>query len=237
MEGNFYIFREKRERSVATALVLDMSASTRQKVQEASIFQHQKYAAYVLAEALDAVGDRFGIYSFYDFGPPATLFFPIKELEERWSARHVDMLRRFQPATRGWSRFSVGVRHLIRKLRDAREKSRIIFFITDGLPSYYEGPTGRTEEAMEYQVDGRNFQSSTPLQVMEVIEMPLGYVQADLRKVREEAALSGVHLFCITLEESSVPFMEQTFGSAFIYLPDVSQLAPRLAKVFQTITS
>jgi hypothetical protein len=237
MESNFYIFREKRERSVASALVLDMSPSTRQRVQDMSIFQHQKYAAFVLAEALSSVGDRFGIYAYYDFGPPATLFFPIKDLDERYSLRHVRILQRFQPAANGWSRFSVGLRHLIRKLRDSREKAKIIFFITDGLPSYYEGPTGRTEEATEYQVDGRNFQSSSPLPVMEVIEKPAAYVQADLRKVREEAALAGVHLFCITLDEASVQFMEQTFGSAFIYLPDISHLPNRLTQVFRALTT
>jgi nitric oxide reductase activation protein len=202
-----------------------------------SIFQHQKYAAFVLAEALSSVGDRFGIYAYYDFGPPATLFFPIKDLDERYSLRHVRILQRFQPAANGWSRFSVGLRHLIRKLRDSREKAKIIFFITDGLPSYYEGPTGRTEEATEYQVDGRNFQSSSPLPVMEVIEKPAAYVQADLRKVREEAALAGVHLFCITLDEASVQFMEQTFGSAFIYLPDISHLPNRLTQVFRALTT
>jgi hypothetical protein len=237
MDSNFYIFTEKRERSVASALVLDMSPSTRQQVQGMSIFQHQKYAAYVLAEALCSVGDRFGIYTYYDFGPPITLFFPIKELDERYSPRHIAALNRFQPATNGWSRFSVGLRHLIRKLRDTREKAKIIFFITDGLPSYYEGPSGRTEESMEYQVDGRNFQSSSPVRVLEVMLKPTRYVQAELRKVREEAALAGVHLFCITLDEASVPFMAETFGSSFIYLPDISHLANRLTQVFRTLTT
>jgi hypothetical protein len=237
MESNFYIFREKKERSVVSALVLDMSPSTRQAVQGMSIFQHQKYAAYVLAEALDSLGDRFGIYTYYDFGPPATLFFPIKELDDRYSHHHVETLQRFQPARNGWSRFAVGLRHLIRKLRETREKARIIFFITDGLPFYYEGPSGRTEEVTEYTVDGRTIHSSTPVRVREVFAKSDDYIRAELRKVREEAALAGVHLFCITLEESSVPFMQETFGSAFIFLPDVTHLPSRLAQIFRALAT
>jgi len=237
MESNYYLFRESRERSVATALVIDMSPSTRQIVDEMSIFRHQKYAAHVMAEALAAIGDRFGIYSSYDFGAAATMFFTVKGLDEQYSAKHVEGLRRFSPAANGWSRLSVGLRHVVKKMRDAREKSKIIFFITDGMPVYYEGPSGRSEEAYEYEVDGRRMTSATPLSVMEIYVKGPDYIRADLQKVREEAAIAGVHLFFIVLDKDSIGFMTGTFGSDLVFLPDIASLPAKLLHVFRTFTT
>lgn len=237
MESNYYLFRENKERSVATALVIDMSPSTRQVVDQMSIFRHQKYAAYVMAEALGTLGDRFGIYSSYDFGAAATLFFTLKDLDEPYSARHVDSLERFPPAVNGWSRLSVGLRHVLKKMREVREKSKIVFFITDGMPVYYEGPSGKSEEAYEYEVDGRRMTSATPISVMEIFVKGAEYIRADLRKVREEAALAGVHLFFLVLDKDSIGFMTGTFGSDLVFLPDIASLPSKLLQVFRSFTT
>ena len=50
MDNNFYIFKERKERSVASALVFDMSPSTSEGINGSSIFHHQKHATYLLAD-------------------------------------------------------------------------------------------------------------------------------------------------------------------------------------------
>ncbi|HET6450374.1 MAG TPA: hypothetical protein VFI08_03645 [Spirochaetia bacterium] len=237
MEMDFYVSRARRERSVASALVIDMSPSTREAVGGRSIFLHQKHAAHVMAQALDSLGDRFGIYSFYDFGPAVTLFFSLKELSEPFSPRIVERLDRFSPAVDGWSRCAVGLRHIICRLRAAEERSRVVFFITDGLPNYYEGTSGRMSMSSEYMIDGRTTTGAARVPVMEVVLQPDHYVRADLRKVREEAGLAGIHLFFVVLDAKAVGLFQDTFGSSLLFLPDVSRLPGRLLEVFRKLST
>ena len=131
----------------------------------------------------------------------------------------------------------MGLRHVLKKMREAREKSKIVFFITDGMPVYYEGPSGKSEEAYEYEVDGRRMTSATPISVMEISVKDAEYIRADLQKVREEAALAGVHLFFLVLDKDSIGFMTGTFGSDLVFLPDIASLPSKLLQVFRTFTT
>jgi nitric oxide reductase activation protein len=237
MEANYYVFREKQERSVVAALLLDMSPSTRHFVENRSIFEHEKYAAYLLAEAMESIGDRFGIYACYDFGPPLTLFFPIKELGDRYPQKQIQLLQRAMPPGWGWSRLAVGLRHLLHKLEGAEEKTKIVFFITDGRPVYFEDEVDEGKTSRTYQIDGRDVEVSRKVRVCRMISQPPHYVRADLQKVREEAVLAGVHLFCITLEEAAVKFMGKVFGSSLVYLPNPGLLPRRLLEIFRKVTT
>ena len=237
MESNYYVFREKKERSVVAALLLDMSPSTRHFIDGRTIFEHEKYAAYLLAEAMESIGDRFGIFSYYDFGPSLTLFFPLKAFADRYAARHVELLQKAMPPEWGWSRLAVGLRHILQYLEGAEEKTRIIFFITDGRPVYYEDYVDEGKKSSTYQVDGREVEVSKKVRVCKMVSQSSAYVRADLQKVKEEATLAGVHLFCITLEEAAVEFMTEVFGSSVVYLPSPGQLPRRLLEIFRKVTT
>lgn len=235
MEHDFYMIRAHRVRSVASALVLDMSPSTAEVIQGDTIFAHEQSATYLSAEAMHAIGDRFGIYSFFDYGPEATLFYTIKAIDEVFGAATVKRLDEFLPATRGWSRLSVGLRHLIDRFKNIDAKSRIIFLITDGLPFYYEGTKDEGKTAKRYTVDGRVVESAKPVPVLSVNHRGTDYAIGDLRKVYEEASVAGIRLFCITLDEKSIPVMSRIFDTSLIYLPDISQLPGRLVQVFRAV--
>jgi hypothetical protein len=277
MDNNYYIFRERKHRSVLSSLVLDMSPSTDEFVQEEipgdyrqpgdggglplsgaghppgsagqprgsegqpkqeTIFQYQKYATYLLSEAMNVIGDPFGIFSFYDYGPSATLFYILKDFNEHYSQAHYKKLAGFIPAGRGFSRLSVGLRHLIERMRTHEEKSKIIFFITDGFPCYFEDTIDKGEKATVFYVDGkRRVEVEEPIPVVNAIYKPRAYVLHDLRKVYEEAVIAGINLFCITLDGDSVPFMEEIFGNNLIYLPEISRLPVRLLDIFRKVTS
>ena len=235
MNENFFIRRDRRLRNVASALVLDMSPSTSQEIQGDSIFAHEQEASYLAAEAMNAIGDRFGMYCFFDYGPDATLFYTLKGLDERYDRTTVDRLTEFIPASRGWSRIAVGLRHLIEQFRNLDAKSRIIFLITDGLPFYFEGTEDEGKYSTKYVVDGRVVEEATPVPVVRLDHRETEYAVGDLRKVYEEASFAGIRLFCITLEEECLPTMRKIFDKSLIFLPDVNQLPERLVQVFRAV--
>jgi nitric oxide reductase NorD protein len=238
MENNFYIFRERKIRSVLSGLVLDMSPSTDEEVEGGTIFLYQKYATYLLSEAMNIIGDPFGIFTFYDYGPSATFFYTLKDFSESYSSNHYKRLCSFKPSPRGFSRLSVGLRHIIGKMKEHEAKSKIIFFITDGFPCYFEDAIDRGETASVFYVDGtRRVEVDKPVPVVDAVYKRKHYVLHDLRKVREEATLAGIELFCITLDANSISFMEDVFGNALIYLPEISELPKRLLEIFRKTTS
>lgn len=238
MEENFFIFRERRERSVLSALVLDMSPSTRDVIQDSTIFRYEKTAAFLLAEAIDSLGDPFGIFSYFDFGREASIFFTLKPFDIPYSREHENLLLGFQPAVKGYSRLSVGLRHLIHKMQVYDSKSKIIFFITDGFPFYFEGTVDRGERSKVFHIDGtKEVVLDRPVPVLSILQKRTTYIKHDLSKVYEEAVMAGIHLFCITLDENSVDFMGEIFGTSLIYLPRISELPRRLIDLFKKVTT
>jgi nitric oxide reductase activation protein len=55
--------------------------------------------------------------------------------------------------------------------------------------------------------------------------------------VYEEAVMADINLFCITLDGDSMDFMEDVFGNALIYLPDITELPTRLLEIFRKVTT
>ena len=237
MMNNFYIIREKKIRSVLSSLVLDMSPSTTEKIMGEPIFLHEKYATYLLSEAINMIGDTFGIFSYFDYGPAATYFYSLKDFDEPYDKTHYNRLCSFQPAWYGFSRLSVGLRHLIERIKEYEMKSKIIFFITDGLPYYFEEAIDEGEKSKSYFMDGVRVDIDKPVPVLSVVSKGRYYIRHDLRKVYEEAVMAGIHLFCITLDQGSVRFMEEIFGTSLVYLPDVSELPRRLIEIFRKVTT
>ena len=94
---------------------------------------------------------------------------------------------------------------------------------------------GKTSK--EFQVDGkRTVVLDYPVPVVSVVAKGKKYIQEDMRKVYEEAAFAGIHLFCITLDPDSVDFMSSIFGNRLIYLPDIPELPKRLLEIFRKVT-
>lgn len=237
MDNNFYISRRRQERSVSAALVLDMSPSTDEIIKDETIFLYEKYATYLLCEALHASGDNFGVFSYFDFGPKAGLFYTLKDFSEIYSREHYRRLAEFKPADDGFSRLAVGLRHILSRMKEEEAKTKIVFFITDGLPFYFEDTVNEGKTSKEFQVDGkRTVVLDYPVPVVSVVAKSKKYIKEDMRKVQEEAAIAGIHLFCITLDPDSVDFMSSIFGNRLIYLPDIPELPKRLLEIFRKVT-
>ncbi|MCL6557645.1 MAG: hypothetical protein K6U74_02360, partial [Firmicutes bacterium] len=86
VSGGFYIRRDKRVRDVAVAFLLDLSNSTDQKLSSGkTILDVEKESVVIMAEALEALGDRYSIYGFNSEGKERVNFYIVKEFYEDYS--------------------------------------------------------------------------------------------------------------------------------------------------------
>ena len=236
VDMDFYLRRSKKARDILCALVLDMSPSTAELVEGRPIFEHEQSAAYLMAEAMHAIGDDFGLFSYFDFGASANIFHVVKDFGEAYDFRTVDSLASMRFAGGGFSRMAPGLRHIMAKMRAREARTKIVFLVTDGLPTYLSSFRDDGESSKRYYVDGREVTSQVAVRVRTFTVATDGYVWADLGKVAEEARLDGIRLFCVTLDKESVPSLSKVFGDSLIYLDKVSSLPARLVDIFRRLT-
>lgn len=236
-EQDFSIRREKKVRDVVTAILLDASASTSARTPERkTLFRCEQEAAFLMGQALSALGDRFGVCAGFDFGPSSNLFVKVKDFDAPWDRRAVSSLGSMGPPAYGFSRMAPALRHMIYLLGAMEAKTKVVFFVTDGLPFYFEGITDEGKTADKVMNDGVLKELSTPVPVVSLHSMPEAWARDDLLKVVEEAQLAGVHLFGVNLNVDAQPFMEKVFGRRALYVPEARLLAPRLLEVFKKVT-
>ncbi len=80
---NLYIWRDKRNRDVAVAFLMDCSGSTNEEISAGkTILDLEKEAVIIMAEALEMLGDNFAVYSFSSDGRLQVDFQVVKEFNE-----------------------------------------------------------------------------------------------------------------------------------------------------------
>ncbi|MCO4770097.1 MAG: VWA domain-containing protein [Deltaproteobacteria bacterium] len=133
-EGRVYLRRVRKERDVAVAFLVDQSASTRELIVEGgkSVIEVEKESLVLLAEALEALGDRYGIFGFSGRGRQMVTFDVFKDFEERWD----DSVRgRIGAMTyRMENRDGAAIRHATKRLAELDAKVRLLVLLSDGKP-------------------------------------------------------------------------------------------------------
>jgi len=128
-----YMRRQKKERSVSALFLLDISGSTEQRVGSGkSILQIEKEALILLANAIEAVGDRFALYGFSGRGNNSVLFYTLKDFQTRYT-KEIDF-RIGNTVSQGQNRDGAAIRHAVSKLCDETAKTKILVLISDGKP-------------------------------------------------------------------------------------------------------
>ena len=133
-EGRVYLRRIRKERDVAVAFLVDQSASTRELVVEGgkSVIEVEKEALVLLSEALEALGDRYGIFGFSGRGRQTVTFDVFKDFEERWDetvrGRIGAMTYRME------NRDGAAIRHATMRLAKLDAKVRLLVLLSDGKP-------------------------------------------------------------------------------------------------------
>ncbi len=216
----------KAERDVAVAFLLDMSGSTGEAIGRAPgasqsadsleahdraprrIIDVEKEAIVLMIDALETIGDRYGVFGFSGHGRDNVEFFVIKDIDEEFSPEVAKRIGRAGPLHA--TRMGPAIRHATSKLHRQQTRSKFLFLISDGRPQ----DRGYSQESAEK-----------------------GYAVQDTRMALIEARRDGIHSFCLTVDKEGNDYL-RTMMEDFSYevLADVNELPLRLPQLYRRLT-
>lgn len=129
-----YIRREKREREVAAAFLVDLSGSTSRQIgpDGRRVIDVEKEGLILLCEALDALGDQYAVYGYSGQGRYQVDFLVFKDFDEPASGRVTSRVSAAGPLHQ--NRDGAAIRHAARKLLAQNARVRLLMLISDGRP-------------------------------------------------------------------------------------------------------
>ena len=131
--GRVYVQRDKRERDVTTAFLIDMSSSTDRKVDgRKRVMDLEKEGLLLMCEALEAIRDEYCIYGFSGDGREDSEFYVVKELGERYDDRVKGRIGGIY--ARRKTRMGPAIRHTTARLAGADSAVKVMILLTDGKP-------------------------------------------------------------------------------------------------------
>jgi len=135
LEGSERVYsrREKRERDVAVAFLVDVSGSTSRQLEGGRrVIDVEKESLVLLCEALEAVGDQYGLFAYSGQGRSSVDFLTIKDFDDRLGAATAHRLGGLVP--RRQNRDGAAIRHASAKLMAREAKTRMLILLSDGRP-------------------------------------------------------------------------------------------------------
>jgi nitric oxide reductase NorD protein len=237
----FYWRRNKVQRDVAVAFLLDTSASTAEAIDEAKkspddtdapddpveymvwlrtrrgeaarrtykrIIDVEKEAIVLLINALEAIGDTYGIFGFSGYGRENVEFYTIKDLGETFSDKVKRRIDRIAPLHA--TRMGPAIRHATAKLDKQEARTKLLFLISDGRPQ----DRGYSREGVEKE-----------------------YAVHDTKMALNEAKQKAINAFCLTVDKNGHDYLKtmcQDIG--YEVLDDVYALPQRLLYLYKKLT-
>lgn len=237
----YYWRRNKVQRDVAVAFLLDTSASTAEAIEETHklseytnvpkdpaqymswlqtkrsgvarqthkrIIDVEKEALVLVINALEAIGDIYGIYGFSGYGRENVEFYVIKDLEETFSDMVKKRIDRISPLHA--TRMGPAIRHTTSKLDKQDARTKLLFLISDGRPQ----DRGYSREGVEKE-----------------------YAVHDTKMALNEAKSKGINAFCLTVDKNGHDYLKtmcQDIG--YEALDDIFSLPERLLFLYKRLT-
>ncbi len=131
-----FIRLQRDERDIAVLFLVDMSNSTSGWINTAL-----KESLVLMAEAMEVLGDRYGIYGFSGMRRSRCEFFHVKHLNESYGDKVKERLTSIAPSE--YTRMGPAIRHATKILQDVDAKARLIITLTDGKPEDYDDYKGQ----------------------------------------------------------------------------------------------
>ncbi len=123
------------QRDIAALFLVDMSNST-----EGWVGNTIKEALILLCEAMEVLGDRYGIYGFSGMRRSRNEVFHIKHLNEKYGDVVRERIGSIHP--REYTRMGPPIRYMTRLFSRIEAKARILFILSDGKPEDYDDYKG-----------------------------------------------------------------------------------------------
>jgi nitric oxide reductase NorD protein len=143
-EDRLYIAELAARRSLAIALLIDVSASTDSWVVDTRrVIDIEKEALLVVGEALARLGDRWAVYAFSGEGPNGVRTYLAKGFDDAAGAQVARRIERLEPD--GYTRVGAALRHVTARLAAQPAHRRLLLLLSDGRPNdidQYEGRYG-----------------------------------------------------------------------------------------------
>ena len=128
-----YIKRDKKDRDVATAFLVDMSSSTDRKIDgRKRIIDIEKESLLLMCEALEAIRDEYAIYGFSGSGREDCQFYTVKEFGERYDDRVKGRVGGIYGRQK--TRMGPALRHATKRLMAVDAHVKLLILLTDGKP-------------------------------------------------------------------------------------------------------
>ncbi len=172
------------------------------------IIDVEKEAVVLLINALESIGDVYGIYGFSGYGRENVEFYTIKDIEESFSARVKKRIDRIAPLHA--TRMGPAIRHATYKLENQDARTKLLFLISDGRPQ----DRGYSREGVEKE-----------------------YAVHDTKMAFTEANRKDVQTFCLTVDKNGHDYlgtMCQDMG--YEILDDIYALPQRLLFLYKRLT-
>lgn len=235
-----YWRRNKVERDVAVALLLDMSASTDEEIERRKpayeddfdddprrylswwasrrahdmlspakrIIDVEKESIVLLIQALETIGDSYGIYGFSGYGRDNVEYYVIKDIAESFGDRIKNRIDKITPIRS--TRMGPAIRHTTTKLMESDARVKILFLVSDGRPQDHGYGRDRTEK--EYAIH-------------------------DTKMALTEAKRRGVTPFALTVDRNGHDYLGQMCQDmGYEVLADVEALPGRLPTLYRKLT-
>jgi len=172
------------------------------------IIDLEKEALVLLINALEAIGDVYGIYGFSGYGRENVEFYTIKDIAERFSDRVKNRIDRISPLHA--TRMGPAIRHATTKLEAQDARTKLLFLISDGRPQ----DRGYSREGVEKE-----------------------YAVHDTRMALEEAKRKEINAFCLTVDKNGHDYLKTMCQDmSYEVLDDIYTLPQRLLYLYKKLT-
>lgn len=160
-----YTKRLRKRRDVAVSFLLDQSSSTARTIGRhplqpythpgRRIIEIEKEGLVLMSEALEAVGDVYGINGFTSEGRRNVKFYVMKDFNEQYSD---EVMRRIGGITyQNNTRLGAAIRHATAKLEKQEARTRLLIVLSDGRPYDHDYGDARyaREDTREALIDAK----------------------------------------------------------------------------------
>ena len=187
----------------------ELDADEDEEEPKRKIIDVQREAMVVMASALEALGDAYGIYGFSGYGKDCVEMFVAKEPEQRFSQQTLKSIAAMKPKRS--TRMGPAIRHSTYKLNQSGHAMKVLIVISDGFPqdSDYGPERGNHDYGLE-----------------------------DTAKALVEAQQKGVETFCVTVDRSGHDYLKRMCPDArYLVIEEMEDLPDQLSKVYTTLTA
>lgn len=235
-DERLYMRRDRARREVATAFLVDLSASTGSPIidpnapppvyddpeelpwlapqdivreEPTRVIDIAKESLALMCDALHVLGDQHAVYGFSGLGHDDVEFYVAKEFDDEPSPRTWAALAAMEP--RRYTRMGPAIRHATSKLVRQPYRTKLLIVVSDGYPQ--DSDYGPAQGDKEY-----------PLQ--------------DTARALLEAERAGLTTFCVTIDPAGNDYLRRMCpDERYAVIDDVTQLPGELAKLYRSLSS